>query len=222
MFRLHIEEAFSNVISNFHTAILQCTIQNCAYSSALWNYIEQEITALRQQYELSTINSRSSIATTRDAYKMLGKDPNRYRPSAEALCRRIIKGDNLYKINAAVDCINIISLLSGHSIGGFDIDKISGDTLVLGVGCGNEPFNAIGRGMLNIENLPVYRDALGAIGTPTSDHERTKIDLQTQNLLLVINAYDGKEAANATLELSKYLLQKFLNADVLKESIITI
>ena len=47
--------------------------------------------------------------------------------------------------------------------------------------------------MLNIAGLPVYRDAQGGIGTPTSDNERTKMTLSTRHLLVLINGYDGNE-----------------------------
>ena len=67
-------------------------------------------------------------------------------------------------------------LSKDYSIGGFDADKFVGDTLTLGVGRAGEPYEGIGRGLLNIEGLPVYRDAEGGVGTPTSDNERTKND----------------------------------------------
>ena len=79
----------------------------------------------------------------------------------------------------------------GYSIGGFDYEKIQGDTLCLGVGQSGEPYEGIGRGMLNIENLPVYRDTIGGIGTPTSDNERTALSLDTKHLLALVNGYDG-------------------------------
>jgi hypothetical protein len=46
---------------------------------------------------------------------------------------------------------------------------------------------------LNIAGLPVYRDAQGGVGTPTSDHERTKMTLGTTHLVVLINGYDGNE-----------------------------
>lgn len=146
---------------------------------------------------------------TREVYKKLGKDPNRYRPSAEALLRRIVRGIPLYQINTLVDLINLVSMKTGYSIGGFDADKIEGD-LVLGVGKAGEKFEAIGRGLLNIEGLPVYRDNVGGIGTPTSDEERTKITLETTNLLMIINGYSGKSGLEEATEYAKRLLNPAL------------
>jgi hypothetical protein len=109
---------------------------------------------------LEDINKRIAIAATRRVYKALGKDPNRYRPSAEALCRRIVRDIPVYRVSLLVDIINLVSIRSGFSIGGFDLTKIQGD-LRLGVGTAEDEFEAIGRGLLNIEGLPVYRDAVG-------------------------------------------------------------
>lgn len=117
----------------------------------------------------------------------------RYRPSAEALRRRLMRGIALYQIDTLVDLINLVSLRTGYSIGGFDADKIQGTDLKLGVGRAEEPFEGIGRGVLNIEGLPVYRDAVGGISTPTSDNERTKMDLGTQHILAIVNGYSGQE-----------------------------
>ena len=89
--------------------------------------------------------------------------------------------------------MNLASIKFGYSIGGFDAEKFEGDTLTLGIGKAGEPYEGIGRGLINIEGLPVYRDSRGGVGTPTSDNERTKIDLNTTHLLVLINGYDGNE-----------------------------
>jgi DNA/RNA-binding domain of Phe-tRNA-synthetase-like protein len=141
-------------------------------------------------------------------YKTLGKDPNRYRPSAEALCRRIAREIPLNKVSTLVDIINLISIRSGFSIGGFDLDKIQGD-IVLTVGTIEDEFEAIGRGKLNVERLPLYRDEVSGIGTPTSDNERTKIDKNTTRLLMIINGYNGNSGLQNAINHAIYLLEKY-------------
>ena len=102
----------------------------------------------------------------------------------------------------------------GYSIGGFDADKFVGNTLTLGIGKEGEPYEGIGRGMINIHGLPVYRDEIGGVGTPTSDHERTKITIDTTHLLVLINGYDGNEASvRQNAEFIQQLLQKFCESD---------
>lgn len=191
--------------------MVSCEVTNSTYSETLWAEIDKETKCFRQNNKIEGINRRPAILATRQAYKKLGKDPNRYRPSAEALCRRIIREMDLYKINTLVDVINLISIKTGYSIGGFDADKIQGN-LVLGVGKGDEKFEAIGRGLLNIEGLPVYRDELGGIGTPTSDEERTKIGDDTSHLLMIINGYSGREGLQDAIDYSKAILTQFADA----------
>lgn len=150
---------------------------------------------------------------SREAYKRCGKDPGRYRPSAEALRRRLMRGIPLYQIDTLVDLINLVSLRTGHSIGGFDADKIQGTHLELGIGKAGEPFEGIGRGVLNIEGLPVYRDSFGGIGTPTSDHERTKMDLGTTHILAIVNGYNGKDGLQEAVEMIQTLLRNYTESD---------
>lgn len=143
----------------------------------------------KAEYQVPDINKRPGIAATRKAYKALGKDPNRYRPSQEQLMRRIVRGLGLYFIDNLVDTGNLLSLTFGSSIGVFDRDKIEGDTITVGVGEAGEPYEGIGRGPLNIEGLPVQRDAKGGIGTPTSDNERTKVTADTRRISMCVNIY---------------------------------
>ena len=168
----------------------------------------------RAGYTTETIKHISGIEATRRVYRACGKDPSRYRPASEALIRRMLQGKALYQIDTLVDLVNLASIAYGYSIGGFDADKFVGDTLTLGVGREGEPYEGIGRGMLNIAGLPVYRDAAGGVGTPTSDNERTKIDLHTTHLVVLVNGYDGNEqrvSDNATF--IQGLLRKYCESD---------
>lgn len=96
--------------------------------------------------------------------------------------------------------------MSGYSLGAFDSDKFYGDTLVLGIGHDGEPYEGIGRGMINIAGLPVYRDSKGGVGTPTSDNERTKVGLETKHLMVLVNGYDGNE--NSVSETSDLIIRQ--------------
>ena len=110
--------------------------------------------------------------------------------------------------------INLASIAYGYSIGGFDADKFVGDTLTLGVGREGEPYEGIHRGLINIAGLPVYRDAKGGVGTPTSDNERTKITMDTTHLVVLINGYDGNEdRVRANAAFIQKLLRKYCQSD---------
>ncbi len=211
MIKIDVSDKIKAVCPGFSFAAIECDVQNTEYDRELWNEIDLLSSELKATYKMGDIKNRPTILATREVYKKLGKEPNRYRPSGEALTRRIIRGMELYQISTLVDIINLFSLKSGYSIGGFDADKIEGD-LVLGVGEAEEEFEAIGRGLLNIENLPVYRDSVGGIGTPTSDEERTKISLDTKRLLMIINGYSGFEGLSETVDYSVKMLEKYASA----------
>lgn len=210
--RITIDEEIYAVCPVFCYAAIEAKVKNTPFNPELWNEIEAFSASFRETYRIEDIKKRIPIHATRQVYKALGKDPNRYRPSAEALCRRIVKGLDLYRINTLVDLINLLSLNTGYSIGGFDADQIRGN-LTLGVGKAGERFEGIGRGLLNIEGLPVYRDEQGGIGTPTSDEERTKIDTDTSHLLMIINAYSGKKGLPEAIDYGMELLKKYARAE---------
>lgn len=213
MIDIAVSDKIYAVCPDFKGAAVLCRVHNVGHSPELWTEIDDLTVDVVQTLQLSDIKNNVHIEATRKAYKALGKDPNRYRPSAEALLRRLLRGLPLYQIDNLVDLINLLSLETGYSIGGFDFDKISGSELVLGVGEDNEKFEAIGRGLLNIEGLPVYRDAKGGIGTPTSDEERTKLSLQTSTLLMLINGYSGEQGLAKAVERCVSLLHRYAKAE---------
>lgn len=216
-----ISDEIQKICPSLTLGIVQANVLN----SPTPQFLSEEMTALetefRQQYTLEELNKRPAILATRLAYKALGKEPGRYRPSAEALCRRILREIPLYRVDTLVDIINIVSVKTGFSIGAFDLNKIEGEKLILGVGKAGEEFEAIGRGQLNIEWLPVYRDTVGGIGTPTSDHDRTKITSDTRQLLVIINGYNGEEGLQQAINLSVYLLKKYADAKEIQSIILS-
>lgn len=216
-----ISDEIQKICPSLTLGIVQAKVTN----SPTPQFLSEEMTALetefRQQYTLEELNKRPAILATRLAYKALGKEPGRYRPSAEALCRRILREIPLYRVDTLVDIINIVSVKTGFSIGAFDLNKIEGEKLILGVGKAGEEFEAIGRGQLNIEGLPVYRDTVGGIGTPTSDHDRTKITSDTRQLLVIINGYNGEEGLQRAINLSVDLLKKYADAKEIQNIILS-
>lgn len=202
-----VSEEIEKVCPGFVGAAVEADVVNSEYNAELWAEINDLGEKYKAEYTTETVKTISGIEATRRVYRACGKDPSRYRPAAEALIRRMLQGKELYQIDTLVDLINLASIAFGYSIGGFDADKFVGDTLTLGIGHEGEPYEGIGRGMLNIAGLPVYRDAEGGVGTPTSDNERTKIELSTRHVLVLVNGYDGNEVqvkANA-----EYIIRLF-------------
>ena len=199
--------------------VMECRVQNTAFSDDLWREIAALTAEIRSTLTFDSIKEQPQIAATRRMYTVCGKDPSRYRPSAEALMRRIVKGNDLYQINTMVDLVNLVSMRYGYSIGGFDADKVEGD-VVAGIGREGEPYNGIGRGPLNIAGLPVLRDAVSGFGTPTSDEERTAMSLETSHFLMVVNAYDGPDLLPELFDYTRQFLEKYAAATDISTNII--
>ena len=195
--RIVVSEEIKQVCPEFVGAAVEALVVNSPYSQELWDEIHEWEEHFRRELTTDSLKELSGIAATRRVYKACGKDPSRYRPASEQLIRRMLQG-----------------IVYGYSIGGFDASKMVGDTLTLGIGREGEPYEGIGRGMLNIAGLPVYRDQQGGVGTPTSDNERTKMTLQTTHLMVLINGYDGDEqrvCQNA--EFIQRLVRKYCQSD---------
>lgn len=216
MIEITILPEFSEKVEDYRMLQLEADVTFSETPAELVAEMNREAEMLQNTLQLSDINQRPAIAATRKAYKACGKDPNRYRPSQEQLCRRVVRGLGLYQVNSIVDLGNLLSLKTGCALGIFDSEKISGRHVTLGVGFKDEPYTGIGRGELNIEGLPVLRDRIGAFGTPTSDHERTAISSSSRKILLTLHIFgtelDDETIVNETLR----LLESYADATNIK------
>ena len=209
--KIAADQSVIQKLNGFRLGWLESKI-NCQPSGRKLQYlISKEDENIQSRYRLDEVNKIQTIAEAREAYKKFGNDPNRYRPSADSLTRRIVKGMGIYSINNVVDTLNLISIQSGFSIGGYDISAISG-RIVLGIGKKGEPYCGIGRGNLNITNLPVLRDDVGAFGTPTSDSERTMIKNASQHILFVFFDFGSNPSLDPYLAKSTKLLSAHCSA----------
>ena len=212
--KIIVSQEIESVCPTFVGAAVEAQVVNTPYCAELWDEIHALEERFRSELTTESLKQLPSIAATRHVYKACGKDPSRYRPASEQLIRRMLQGKELYQIDTLVDLVNLASIAFGYSIGGFDADKFVGDTLTLGVGREGEPYEGIGRGVINIAGLPVYRDAEGGVGTPTSDHERTKMTLSTTHLVVLINGYDGNEArVTDNARFIQELIKKYCQSD---------
>jgi DNA/RNA-binding domain of Phe-tRNA-synthetase-like protein len=200
-----------NCVPELMLSCIECDVKVNEEAEALWAETDQKTTEIASTVKLEQISGLPAIAASRRAYKACGKDPARYRLSAEALLRRTVQGKGLYRVNNVVDLLNLVSLSSGFSIGGYDASKIKGK-VVFGIGHENEPYQGIGRGELNIGSLPVFRDDCGAFGTPTSDSVRTAVSSETHRFLMIIIDFGTSGLLDNAAGLAVNLLQKYAGA----------
>jgi DNA/RNA-binding domain of Phe-tRNA-synthetase-like protein len=148
------------------------------------------------------------VEATRLAYKALGKDPSRYRGSAEALLRRLVAGKGLPEINAVVDAINLVSVESRLPVGLYDLAHVTGG-IVFRAGRAGETYKGIGKYDLNLEGLPIFCDTAGPHGSATSDSERTMVTAHTNEILAVIVSFGGPENLDRWAQRLATLLEQY-------------
>lgn len=194
-----------------------------AYTMDVDNLITDKVTILLndtiEKYQnicdLKDIVNYGKIKTARDGYKKLGKDPSHTRLACEALIRRVIKNKSLYRINDLVDLGNILSIMTQRSICVVDKDKVVGDVAIR-IGTKEDIYETINRGILNVENIPLYTDDISFFGNPTSDTPRTMITENTKSILVMMICFDDIE-----LEQDRKLLldlyKNYANAENIKE-----
>ena len=85
--------------------------------------------------------------------------------------------------------------------------------LIFDIGRKDETYEAIGRGEMNIEFLPVFRDLISAFGSPTSDSVRTSFTVGTKRFLMIIVGFSGEADTRQTVEQSIDLLKKYADIE---------
>src|SRR5258706_1381388 len=153
-------------------------------------------------------------ADARTLYKAFGLDPTKTRPSSEALLRRALKGEPLYRINTLVDALNLCSLRAQLPFGLYDRDKLQ-PPIVLRRGGAGESYEGIRKGPVHVEARPVLTDAAGPFGNPTSDSARTMITLEARSALIVVYAPAAHSLARLgeVLDASADTLKRFCGGE---------
>ena len=206
---INVSPELQGKFPNLRLGVLSSCVQVYESSDALKEEMDSVIKALSGRIDAEYIRQMPVVRSFKEAYRHLGKDPNRYRPSAESLLRRVASGKGLYQVNAVVDALNLTSLQTGFSICGYDAGKIEGP-VSMGIGEVEEPYTGIGRGSLNISYLPVFRDQKGAFGTPTSDSVRTLIDENSSEVLFILPDFDGQTTLEMALKMLSELLLRYV------------
>ena len=151
--------------------------------------------AIAREHTPQTIAADPVVRSVKGLFRSLGVDPSRYRPSAEALLRRVVKGQKLTPINAIVDINNLYSLRSRLPFGCYDRALIVDDVHAR-LGRPGERYAGIGRD-IDASGKLVVADGEGPFGSPTADSARTKITLATGEVLVL--AYAPSALADAEI-----------------------
>lgn len=135
------------------------------------------------ELEDQNVADTPGIKEWRDVFKRHGTDPSRYRPSHEALIRRLKKGQPLPEINSAVDLNNFFSVRHVLPMGLYDLDQIEGERIEIRVGEPDDAYEGINGRTMGMEGKLLSADKMGAFGSPIVDSKRTMVTEKTTDAI---------------------------------------
>lgn len=195
-------------------------IDNKANNEKIKNLLENEINDIRVRLEGVNLKQYDKIAFYREAFQVLGINPNRYANSVEALIKRVMNGSPFPQINSIVDIGNAMSLKYILPMGAHDIDKLNGGDLEVRFANSKDRFVSFGEE--NAEEVPI-RELIYVTGNTVKTRrwiwrqsENGKINENSTNVVFPIDGFLGKNDVSvkaATEELAKNL-QEVLNCEV--------
>lgn len=156
-------------------------------AGALAEEVESVTGALAKSLTVESVAELDAVRAVRAMFRAWGLDPSKYRPSAEALLRRLAQGKGLYRISNAVDIVNLGQLETGWPYGLYDRARVE-PPVTLRLGERGETYEGIGRRVWHLDRRPVLADRQGPFGSPISDSTRTMVTPETRSLLAVIFA----------------------------------
>jgi len=160
-------------------------------------YLMQEICdRKRREFTVESLAEAPAIRGVRAMFRGWDMDPSKYRPSSEALLRRVVQGKGLYRVSNVVDIGNLGSIETGWPYGCYDRSKIKGP-IVLRQGIAGERYEGIGKRTWHLEGRPVLADLEGPFGSPISDSTRSMITDAAREILIVV--YAPSSASDASL-----------------------
>jgi DNA/RNA-binding domain of Phe-tRNA-synthetase-like protein len=137
------DEIFSRFPEFMRGVVVARNVTNRESPSELVKLLRDAENSLRERMTTETLISNPRILSWREAFRSLGIKPSEFRPSIEAMARRVINGNELPSINALVDIGNIISLRYLIPIGGHSLNTVERD-ISLRAATGEEEFIPFG------------------------------------------------------------------------------
>lgn len=144
---------------------------------------ESVAAAARSTHTIESLSSDPVVGGIRKLFRNAGTDPTRYRPSNEALLRRVLKGEPIPEISPIVDLNNCLSAELAVPVCVMDVRELEGP-FVFRAGRAGESYESL-RGPFNLEGKPLLLDARGPADTPITGGVRVKAREDTTRVWLV-------------------------------------
>ena len=150
----------------------------------------------QREFTVETLAESEPVRAVRAMFREWGMDPSKYRPSSEALLRRVVQGKGLYRVSNVVDIGNLGSIRDGLAVRLLRPLEITAP-VTLRHGAAGEKYEGIGKQIWHLEARPVLADPQGPFGSPISDSTRSMITESAAQIMIVI--YAPARASDASL-----------------------
>jgi DNA/RNA-binding domain of Phe-tRNA-synthetase-like protein len=168
-------------------------------SASLVRLLDETSERIRQQFTVETLSEEENTRAVRGMFRTWGMDPSKYRPSSEALRRRVVQGKGLYRVSNVVDIGNLGSIETGWPYGCYDRGRLN-PPIAFRHGASAERYEGIGKQTWQLEGRPVLADARGPFGSPISDSTRSMITEAAREILIIV--YTPATATDSSLEIA--------------------
>ncbi len=198
MIQIEATEIIREKIPGFKLGVVEVWGATVTSACPQFDHLFDQLSSyLKERFAQAPLSSDEVVGHVRRMYRRVGWEPTKYRPSSEALARRILQGKGWYRINNAVDLGNIVSARFHLPMGLYDVSKIRG-RILLDVGQPGETYDGISRQAIHAEGKLILRDDLGIFGNPTSDSKRTSLSSASEHLLALF--FTPPEVSDAYLD----------------------
>jgi DNA/RNA-binding domain of Phe-tRNA-synthetase-like protein len=166
---------------------------------ALAQLMDEVCERKRLEFTLESLADSKPVRDVRAMFREWGMDPSKYRPSSEALLRRVVQGKGLYRVSNVVDIGNLGSIETGWPFGCYDRSRIQ-QPIELRHGIAGESYEGIGKQTWHLQGRPLLADSQGPFGSPISDSTRSMITESAKDILIVLYVPAG--VVDASLEVA--------------------
>ena len=166
---------------------------------ALAQLMDEVCERKRREFTLESLADSKPVRDVRAMFREWGMDPSKYRPSSEALLRRVVQGKGLYRVSNVVDIGNLGSIETGWPFGCYDRSRIQ-QPIEFRHGVAGESYEGIGKQTWHLQGRPLLADSQGPFGSPISDSTRSMITESAKDILIVLYVPAG--VVDASLEVA--------------------
>jgi DNA/RNA-binding domain of Phe-tRNA-synthetase-like protein len=166
---------------------------------ALAQLMDEVCERKRREFTLESLADSKPVRDVRAMFREWGMDPSKYRPSSEALLRRVVQGKGLYRVSNVVDIGNLGSIETGWPFGCYDRSRIQ-QPIEFRHGIAGESYEGIGKQTWHLQERPLLADSQGPFGSPISDSTRSMITESAKDVLIVLYVPAG--VVDASLEVA--------------------